>query len=136
RVSIAGYNYQAAYAVARLAAMSVRQPVLDLEDWPQRLRYDWGEDLDEVQHDGTVRFTQCKRVATIGQPASLAEVLTGSAPKWLWVQESERNKLRFRLVCSDPRFAIGGTSLDSLKANVREHFLIRLSKTTGTNSDR
>jgi hypothetical protein len=32
RVSIAGYNYQAAYAVARLVSMSVRQPVLDLKD--------------------------------------------------------------------------------------------------------
>src|SRR5437660_76613 len=111
RVSIAGYNYQAAYAVARLASMCIRQPVLDLEDWPQRLRYDWGEDLDEAHDDGTVRFTQCKRVSTIGRPASLAEVLTGFAPKWLWVQESERDRLRFRLVCSDPRFA-ALTSLD------------------------
>jgi hypothetical protein len=136
RVSIAGYNYQAAYAVARLASMAIRQPVLDLEDWPIRMRYDWGEDLDEAQHNDTVRFTQCKRVDTIGQPASLAEVLTGFAPKWLWVKESERNQLRFRLVCSDPRFATGGTSLDSLKADVREHFLTRLRKTTAPNSDR
>jgi hypothetical protein len=81
RVSIAGYNYQAAYAVARLVSSSVRQPVLDLNDWPQRLRYDWGEDLDEACDDGSVRFTQCKRVATIGQPTSLAEVLIGFAPK-------------------------------------------------------
>jgi hypothetical protein len=43
RVSIAGYNYQAAYGVARLVSMSVRQPLLNLEDWPQRLRYDWGK---------------------------------------------------------------------------------------------
>jgi hypothetical protein len=136
RVSIAGYNYQAAYAVARLASMCIRQPVLDLADWPTRMRYDWGEDLDEIQHDDTVRYTQCKRVAMIGQPASLAEVVTGFAPKWLWVPESERNRLRFRLVCSDPRFAAGGISLGSLKADVREHFLTRLGKAAGPNSDR
>ena len=50
--------------------MCIRQPVLDLEDWPTRMRYDWVT-IDETQHDDSVRFTQCKRVATIGQPASL-----------------------------------------------------------------
>ncbi len=136
RVSIAGYNYQAAYAVARLVSMSVRQPVLDLKDWPQRLRYDWGEDLDEVCNDGSVRFTQCKRVATIGQPAALADVLTGFAPKWLWVPEPERDRLRFRLICPDPKFAAGGTSPGSLKDDVRKHFLIRLNEPPGPHSDR
>lgn len=136
RVSIAGYNYQAAYAVARLASMAIRQSVLEVDDWPDQLRYDWGEDLDEAQHDGTVRFTQCKRVATIGQPASFAEVLLGFAPKWLWVQASERHRLRFRLVCSDPRFAASGPSLDSLKADVRERFLLGLKKPAGSHSDR
>ena len=136
RVSIAGYNYQAAYAVARLAAMSVRQPVLGLEDWPLRLRYDFGEDLDEICDGDIVRYTQCKRVDKIGQPASLAEVLTGFAPKWLWVPESERDRLRFRLVCSDPRFAVGGTSLDSLKASVRGHFLTQFNDPVKPLSDR
>lgn len=135
RVSIAGYNYQAGYAVARLASMCVREPVLDLEDWPQRLRYDWGEDLDEVCDGNIIRFTQCKRVATIGQPASLAEVLIGFAPKWLWVTDSERDRLRFRLVCSDPRFAATGMSLDSLKAEVHGHFLTRLVAPAGPQSD-
>ena len=136
RVSIAGYNYQAAYAVARLASMAVKHPLLDLEDWPQRLRYDWGEDLDEACNDGTVRFTQCKRVATIGQPASLADVLTGFAPKLLWVPWSEHPRLRFRLVCCDPRFTAGSTSLDSVKAEVRAHFLARLRDLPGPHSDR
>ncbi len=136
RVSIAGYNYQAAYAVARLASMSVRQPVLGIDDWPLRLRYDFGEDLDEVCDGNIVRFTQCKRVNTIGQPASFAEVLTGFAPKWLWVPESERDRLRFRLVCSDPRFAPGGPALDSSKAIVRGHFLTRLKEAAGPHSDR
>ncbi len=136
RVSIAGYNYQAAYAVARLASMAVRQPVLALQDWPRRLRYDWGEDLDEACDGGTVIFTQCKRVATIGQPASLAEILAGFSPKWLWVPEAERDRLRFRLVCSDPRFAVSETWSDSLKAEVRGHFLTRLQKPAGQQSDR
>lgn len=135
RVSIAGYNYQASYAVARLVSMAVRQLVLDLEDWPQRLRYDWGEDLDEVCSDGSVRFTQCKRVAAVGQPATLADVLIGFAPKWLWVPEAERARLRFRLVCPDPKFAAGGMP-DSLKDDVRKHFLTRLNETTGPHSDR
>ena len=136
RVSIAGYNYQAAYAVARLVSMSVRQPMLDLKDWPQRLRYDWGEDLDEVCNDGLVRFTQCKRVATIGQPAAIANVLTGFAPKWLWVHEAERDRLRFRLVCPDPKFAAGDISPGSLRDDVRKHFLIRLNEPPGPHSDR
>lgn len=136
RVSIAGYNYQAAYAVARLVSMSVRQPVLDLEDWPQRLRYDWGEDLDEVCNDGSVRFTQCKQVVAIGQPSTLADVLIGFAPKWLWVPEVERGRLRFRLVCPDPRFAAGGRSPSSLKDDVRKHFLARLNEPPEPHSDR
>lgn len=136
RVSIAGYNYQAAYAVARLVSMSVRQPVLELKDWPQRLRYDWGEDLDEMCDGNIVRFTQCKRVDTIGQPASLADVLIGFTPKWLWVAESERDRLRFRLVCSDPRFGVGGTSMDLLRADVRGHFLTRLTVPPKSHSDR
>jgi len=33
-------------------------------------------------------------------------VLLGFAPKWLWTSEKERSEgLRFRLVCTDPRFA-------------------------------
>jgi hypothetical protein len=36
RVSIAGYNYQAAYAVARLVSMLVRQPML-FHDWREEL---------------------------------------------------------------------------------------------------
>ncbi len=136
RVSIAGYNYQAAYTVARMVSMSVRQPVLDVEDWPQRLRYDWGEDLDEVCNDGSVRFTQCKRIADIGQPAALADVLTGFAPKWLWAPEAERGRLRFRLVSPDLRFAAGAAPPSSLKTEVRGHFLTRLNKPLGPHSDR
>ncbi|MBV9923712.1 MAG: hypothetical protein JOZ96_01630 [Acidobacteria bacterium] len=136
RVSIAGYNYQAAYAVARLAVMAVQQPALGLDDWPRQLRYDWGEDLDEVCEDGTVVFTQCKRVATIGQPASLSEVLTGFSAKWLWAPASQRDRLRFRLVCSDPTFSGGGAPPDTLKDDVRGHFLNRLQEPAKSRSDR
>jgi hypothetical protein len=136
RVSIAGYNYQAAYAVARLVAMALRQPVLDLEDWPTQLRYDWGEDLDEACNDNTVRFTQCKRVATIGQPASLAEVLLGFAPKWLWVPESQRDKLGFRLVCTDPRFADGEALTKEVKDEVWKNFSKQLGGPAKQRSDR
>ena len=136
RVSIAGYNYQTAYAVARLAAMAVRHPVLDLEDWPHRLRYDWGEDLDEVCDGGAVVFTQCKRVETIGQPALLAGVLEGFSPKWLWAPAAERDRLRFRLVCSDPRFAARGALPASLKSQVRGHFLDGLKQPPGSRADR
>jgi L-lactate utilization protein LutC len=136
RVSIAGYNYQAAYAVARLAAMTVRQPVLGLNDWPRQLRYDWGEDLDEVCEGNAVLFTQCKRVDTIGQPASLAEILLGFAPKWLWTPDSERGRVSFRLVCSDTRFATESPLSETFKLEVREHFLEKLKKPAGQYSDR
>lgn len=63
RGSLADFNFQAAYAVARLASMLIRRPVLDLPDFPLRLRYDWGEDLDECCENGRVVFTQCKRIA-------------------------------------------------------------------------
>ena len=35
-----GYNYQRAYAVARLAVMRTAQSLLGLSDYPKRLRYD------------------------------------------------------------------------------------------------
>ena len=52
-----GYNYQRAYAVARLAAMRTAQTLLGLSDSPTRLRYDWADDLDELLGDGSVCFT-------------------------------------------------------------------------------
>src|SRR5262249_54877236 len=84
-----------------------------------------------------VRFTQCKRVDTIGQPASLAEVLTGFAPKFLWTPIQERDQLRFRLVCCDPRFAVNGTPLDDiLRTAVLQQFLTQLNKAARPQSDR
>lgn len=104
RITLGGFAYQAAYAVARLASLHARRPVLGLPDIPILLRYDWAEDLDEIDAEGRTILTQCKRISDIGQPASLAGVLLGLAPKWLWASESERQDLRLRLVCTDPRF--------------------------------
>src|SRR5207253_996705 len=53
---------------------------------------------------GRTILTQCKRIDDIGQPAKLAEVLLSFAPKLLWTESGRRSELRFRLVCTDPRF--------------------------------
>jgi hypothetical protein len=139
RVSLAGFNFQAAYSVARLASMLVRRPVFDLPDFPTRLRYDWGEDLDEYCDDGRVVFTQCKRIATIGQPAGLATVFQSFAAKWLSVPVSERTRVHFRLVCTDSRFRAGG-QLSALVADSRveaeTHFVNALGTKPGDKSDR
>ena len=107
RSSEGGYNYQRAYAVARLASMRTAQTLLGLPDHAKRLRYDWADDLDELLGDGCVCFTQCKRVDDVGTPAKLAEVLSGFAPKWLWTPEPKRPQVRLRLVSCDPRFIYG-----------------------------
>jgi len=104
RVSIGGFTYQASYGVARLASMLARQPILDLDDFPMALRYDWAEDLDEFDSDGRTILTQCKRIDDIGQPAKLADVLLSFAPKLLWTESGRRSELRFRIVSTDPRF--------------------------------
>lgn len=111
RVSIGGFTYQASYAAARLASMLARQPILDLDDFPMALRYDWAEDLDELDSGGRTILTQCKRIDDIGQPAKLAEVLLSFAPKLLWTESGRRSELRFRLVCTDPRFRGGDAPL-------------------------
>ena len=108
RVSIGGFAYQAAYAVARLASMLARQPLLDLDDIPVLLRYDWAEDLDEIDSDGRSILTQCKRINDLGQPRSLADALIGFAPKFLWTPHEYRSQLRFRIVSTDRRFQSNG----------------------------
>ncbi len=139
RVSLAGFNFQAAYAVARLASMLTRRPVLDLPDFPLRLRYDWGEDLDELCENGRVVFTQCKRIANIGQPAGLSSVLQSFAAKWLSVPAAQRANVQFRLVCTDTRFRPGGqltsVAADS-SADTQKHFETALSTKPGDKSDR
>jgi hypothetical protein len=139
RISIGGFNYQAGYAVARLASMVVGQSILDLPDVPKTIRYDWGEDLDERCRDGTVIFTQCKRIESIGQPTSLAQVLLSFVPKWLFVPADARDKVRFRLVATDMRFR-SGAHLSELgaqaKAETCRPFLITLGSSPGSKTDR
>lgn len=105
RVSLGGFAYQIGYAVARLASLYTRRPILEIDGFPTLLRFDWAEDLDEVESDGKIVLTQCKRIDDIGQAGTLADVLLGFAPKWLWTPEDHRPDLRFRLVCTDSRFA-------------------------------
>jgi hypothetical protein len=123
RVSLGGFAYQMGYAVARLASLYTRRPVLEIDGYPTFLRFDWAEDLDEVEADGRVVLTQCKRIADIGQAGALADVLLGFAPKWLWTPEDRRPDLRFRLVCTDPRFAgLGPTSLRLYRPGPKESY--------------
>ncbi len=130
-----GYNYQRAYALARLAAMRTAQPVLGLSDYPRRLRYDWADDLDEVLDDGFVCFTQCKRVNDIGAPAKLAEVLSGFVPKWLWTPDIKRAQVRFRLVSCDERFR-RDFEKEIERAAVLASFKSQLAAAPSTQSDR
>lgn len=127
-MSQAGFHYQAAYASARLAAMHVETGIFGATDHPIHLRYEWAEDVDEVLADGTVCFTQCKHVARILEPASLADVFLGFAPKWLGVAESDRPRVRFRLVCTDDRAKRGLEVANA--AQTRKHFLHDLELAT------
>lgn len=135
RVAQNGFLYQAAYAEARLASLCVGHPCCGLQDTPARLRYDWGEDLDEILTDGKVMHTQCKRVSDIGQPAKLAEVLLGFAPKLLWTPSEKRDDVRFRLVCSDTRFSNNKSLTDAQQKDVEPHFLGALKKESSKDSD-
>lgn len=138
RISFAGYNYQAAYTVLRLARLIIPITPED-KDHPVRLRYDWGEDLDEIWSEGQVCFTQCKRMDNIGQPQPMAEVLESFAAKWLMVPEEERYRIRFRLVCTDPRFA--GEALFSKRGKrerdkIKEFFCRNLERPLHPKADR
>jgi hypothetical protein len=121
RISYAGYNYQCGYAVSRLASMVTSKPLFGVKDYPRFLRYDWGEDLDEVIDDESVCFTQCKLIDDIGQPAELAKVLLGFVPKWLWTPIGDRERVSFRLVSCDPRFQSNFKS-ENERASVLDRF--------------
>lgn len=142
RVSIGGFNYQMAFAVARIAAMHSRHALLNIADVPVALRYDWTEDIEEVDNIGRVVFTQCKRVADIGEPTQLALQMTSFAPKWLWTPPSERSKVKFRIVCTDQRFiALGPISLATTESEPRRKQILskvrsHLSSVPSPTSDR
>ena len=138
RISLGGFNYQAAFAISRMAAMVVRRRSLNLDGIPTALRYDWGEDLDELCQDSIVYFNQCKKVSDLGRSAPMADVLLGFAPKLLWASIDDRSKVRFRLVCTDQRFSPGGRLNDSIsdsRGEVKKCFLERLSNSPNGRSD-
>ena len=137
RVSLGGFNYQASFAIMRMASMVTRRS-LNFDGVPTMLRYDWGEDLDERCGDKIV-FNQCKKVSDIGQAASMAGVLLGFAPKLLWTGTEDRSNVRFRLVCTDQRFSAGGRLSENLadsRDETRGHFLKGLSSPANDQSDR
>jgi len=135
RISYAGYNYQCGYAVSRLVSMVTAKKLFGLNDYPKYIRYDWGEDLDEILQDDTVCFTQCKRVNDIRQPAKLAEVLMGFAPKWLWTPLSFRDRVCFRLVSCDVQFQTDFNHRDA-KQDVFNQFKKKLKLEPSSKSDR
>ena len=143
RTSLGGFAYQTGYAVARLASMYARQEILGLSSFPVALRFDWAEDLDEVDDGGRTILSQCKRVDNIGQAAKLSEVFLGFAPKYLWTPAEKRAQVRFRLVCTDARFSRRGPvdlkdyrsdPKESTKADVKSAFLAELSRKPGNDA--
>ena len=115
--------------------MVTLKPLFDLTDYPRHLRYDWGEDLDEVLNDDSVCFSQCKRINDISQPAKLADVLLGFAPKWLWTPLNSRDRVRFRLVSCDQRFQ-SGFKPENARDSVLKQFKKLLDKAPNSKSDR
>lgn len=115
--------------------MVTSKPLFGFTDYPRHLRYDWGEDLDEVLDDDSVCFTQCKRIDNIGQPAKLADVLLGFAPKWLWTPLNSRDHVRFRLVNCDPRFRSDFRHTDA-REKVLDQFKKFLNTEPSPKSDR
>ncbi|MCL4202669.1 MAG: hypothetical protein KJ000_09245 [Pirellulaceae bacterium] len=138
RVALAGFEYQRAFAVLRLAAMVLQKPIRGCPTVPAWLRYEWAEDVDEASTTGESMLWQCKHGDVWHQPARLAEVLLGFAPKWLWASPSERNKLAFRLVTSDRSYAACHDAPGGLdeKDAVRKVFLKQLSEAPKPHSDR
>jgi energy-coupling factor transporter ATP-binding protein EcfA2 len=137
RSSAAGFDYQMAYAIERLATMVGFRPGIDSNGCPALLRYDWAEDIDEVCHDGTIIFTQCKRNAVV-TPSSLAQILLGFVPKWLWAKRQFQRRICFRIVSPDTRFSCGDDTPHSLpvQESVRQRFLGILSSPVPKHSDR
>lgn len=138
RVALKGFEYQRAFAVLRLAAMALQQPVRGAGEVPVWLRYEWAEDIDEVGADGTTVLWQCKNGDGWHTPSALADVLEGFAPKWLWAPADQRHRLNFRLVTSDAAF-IAHSSVPGMlpvKTEVLTAFRKRLSAPLGDRADR
>ena len=138
RVALAGFEYQRAFAVLRLAALMLRQSVPGCADVPRLLRYEWAEDIDELCMDDRIVLWQCKHGDDWHSPAPLAEVLVGFAPKWLWTPADQRHRLAFRLVTSDRAFAAHHDVPAPLPRDdgLRDAFLRHLKEPPGPRTDR
>lgn len=138
RVALAGFEYQRAFAVLRLAALMLRQSVPGCADVPRLLRYEWAEDIDELCMDDRIVLWQCKHGDDWHSPAPLAEVLLGFAPKWLWTPADQRHRLAFRLVTSDRTFAAHHDLTAPLPrdSGLRDAFLRYLAQPPGPRTDR
>ena len=138
RVALNGFEYQRAFAVLRLSAMALQQPVRGAGEVPVWLRYEWAEDIDEVCSDGTTVLWQCKHGDGWHTPSALADVLEGFAPKWLWTPADQRHRLHFRLVTSDAEFIAYSNAPGPLpsKPEVLTAFRKRLAAPFGNRADR
>lgn len=138
RVALAGFEYQRAFATLRLVSMLVGQVVKGCSTQvPAWVRYEWAEDIDELDTNGNITLWQCKHGDGWTEPAKLATVFAGFAPKWLWTQDAQRARLNFRLVTSDIAYAEFRDLPGDLKkrAEVRQQFLKVVRQKAGTDSD-
>lgn len=135
-----GFEYQRAFAVLRLASMILGQAVKGANaEVPSWLRYEWAEDVDEYNTNGNTVMWQCKYGDGWTTPTQLVELLLGFAPKLLWTQDKERERLHFRLVTSDPAYAKYHDQLGALLGNnaaVRAKFCELLLGSPPVRSDR
>lgn len=128
RASAQGFEYQAAYAVARLASLDARAPLLGMKDVPTCVRYDWAEDLDEVSSDGSFVFTQCKRLAL--DASRLSQIIISFIPKLLFVEDQTRDRTKFRVV--SPTI---GIKLQDYRATVEKQAMSKLLAKPHPSSD-
>ena len=138
RVSLAGFEYQRAFAILRLTALVLQRPVRGCLEVPAWIRYEWAEDIDELSTAGDTVLWQCKHGEGWTHASRLADVLLGFAPKWLWSPPERRGSLAFRLVTSDREYAANHDlpgPLPSMGA-VRAVFLGALGAKPSDRSDR
>ncbi|WP_016970505.1 hypothetical protein [Pseudomonas tolaasii] len=106
RVALAGFEYQRAFATLRLVSMLIGHVVKGCSTQiPAWIRYEWAEDIDELDTNGGITLWQCKQGNDWTEPAKLATVFSGFAPKWLWTADTQRERLSLRLVTSDVAYA-------------------------------
>ncbi|OWQ91480.1 hypothetical protein CDN99_10030 [Roseateles aquatilis] len=141
RIALNGFEYQRAFAVLRLTSMVLGRAVsLVDEHVPARLRYEWAEDIDEIDRQGRIVLWQCKLGEQWSTASKLAELLLGFAPKWLWTAPDQRHRLSFRLVTADPAYKAHARNAEALAPDRREdtraHFLAALTTVPGDRADR